>query len=73
MPYGMRKLSNKNCYKVFNKVTKKVFSKCSSLEKAKKQMRLLKAIHYNKKFVPYGRSKRVIKSTGKIRTRTKKH
>ena len=72
MPYGMRKLSNKNCYKVFNKVTKKVFSKCSSLEKAKKQMRLLKALHYNKKFVPYGRTKRVIKSSGGKTKRTKK-
>lgn len=61
MPYGIRKVPNKNCYKVFNKITKKVFSKCSSLEKAKKQMKLLKAIKYNKNFVPYGRTKQTLK------------
>ena len=52
MPYKMRKLPNKNCYTVYNRVTHKVFSKCSSLKKAKKQLALLRAIQYNKKFVP---------------------
>jgi len=58
MPYGIRKLSNKNCFKVFNKKTKKVFSKCSSLENAGKQLKLLRAIKYNKNFIPYGRGSR---------------
>jgi hypothetical protein len=65
MPYGMRKIPNKNCYKVFNKITKKVFSKCSSLEKAEKQLRLLKAIKYNKNFIPYGKTRRSIKSNNR--------
>jgi hypothetical protein len=56
MPYGIRKLTRKpNCFKVFNKKTKKIFSKCSTNENAKKQLKLLRAIRYNKKFVPYGR------------------
>jgi hypothetical protein len=54
MPYKIQKLKN-NCYKVFNKKTKKVFSKCATLENAKKQSKLLRAIHYNRIFVPYGR------------------
>ena len=65
MPYGIRKLSKRNCYKVFNKKTKKVFSKCSSLKNANKQLRLLRAIQYNKDFVPLKNrtQKRVIKET----------
>jgi len=55
MPYGIQKVK-KNCYKVFNKKTKKVFSKCATLENAKKQSKLLRAIHYNKNFVPNGRA-----------------
>ncbi len=51
MPYGIRKVRNKNCYSIFNKKTKRKFSKCSTLENAKKQLRLLRAIQYNKKFV----------------------
>ena len=51
MPYGIRKLSKRNCYKVFNKKTKKIFSKCSSLKNANKQLRLLRAIQYNKDFI----------------------
>lgn len=60
MPYGIRKLSKRNCYKVFNKKTKKVFSKCSSLKNANKQLRLLRAIQYNKDFTPLkNRSKKI--------------
>lgn len=55
MPYVIRKLPNKSCYKVFNKKTKRVSSKCTSKKRAKKQVRLLKAIEYNKDFVPMGR------------------
>jgi len=55
MPYSIRKLPNKSCYKVYNKKTKRVSSKCTSKSRAKKQVRLLSAIEYNKKFVPVGR------------------
>ena len=51
MPYKIRKVSNTKCYKLYNKNTKKVFSKCSSLKKVKKQLRLLNAIKYNKSFI----------------------
>ena len=50
MPYFIRKVTRKNCYRVRNKNTKRVFSKCTTKENAKKQMRLLRAIQYNKTF-----------------------
>jgi hypothetical protein len=52
MPYTIRKVPNKRCYKVLNKRTKKVFAKCTSLTRAKKQVTLLRAIENNKNFVP---------------------
>lgn len=52
MPYGTRKVRGKNCYKVYNLKSKKVFSKCTSRENANRQITLLKAIHYNPNFVP---------------------
>ena len=51
MPYKRKKVSNKKCYKLYNKNTKKVFSKCSTLKNVKKQLRLLNAIKYNKSFI----------------------
>jgi hypothetical protein len=51
MPYQLRKVKNKSCYRVYNKKTKKVFAKCSSKKNATKQLRLLRALQYNKKFV----------------------
>jgi hypothetical protein len=51
MPYKIKKVSNKKCYKLYNKNTKKVFSKCSTLKNVKKQLRLLNAIKYNKSFI----------------------
>jgi len=50
MPYKIRKVNNKSCYKVYNKKTKKVYAKCSTLENAKKQVRLLQAIKNNASF-----------------------
>lgn len=50
MPYFTRKVTRKNCYRVKNKNTKRVFSKCSTKENTKKQIRLLRAIQYNKTF-----------------------
>ena len=46
MPYTMRKLPKKNCYRVSNRKTKKVFAKCATKKNAKKQMRLLRAIEF---------------------------
>ena len=58
MPYTMRKVPNKNCYRVSKKSgkkskkgTRKVFSKCASRSNALKQMRLLRALEYNRDFV----------------------
>jgi hypothetical protein len=50
MPYSLRKVPNKKCYRIRNRYTKRVFAKCTSLEKAKKQLRLLRAIEFNKSF-----------------------
>lgn len=46
MPYTIRKVKNKNCYTVKNSVTKVLHAKCTSLEKAKKQVLLLKYIKH---------------------------
>lgn len=58
MPYTLRKLKNKNCYKVYNRNSRKLFSNCTTKEKAMSQIRLLKAIQYNKDFVPNSASAR---------------
>lgn len=63
MPYALRKVNKKNCYRVTSKNTKskgkrRVFSKCTTKSKAEKQLRLLNAIHYNKSFVPTGRTRK---------------
>ena len=56
MPYVIRKVSRKNCYRVSKKTkknrNKKVFSKCATRKNAIKQMRLLRALQFNKNFVP---------------------
>lgn len=60
MPYLIRKVNNKSCYRVSKKSKtskkKRVFSKCTSMENAKKQIRLLSAIENNRNFVPRGRT-----------------
>lgn len=52
MPYTLRKVRQKSCYRIINPKTKRVFAKCSTKRNAVKQLRLLRAIQYNKKFVP---------------------
>jgi hypothetical protein len=52
MPYTIRKFRNKNCYIVKNTNTKHKFSKCTTLTNARKQLRLLRALQFNKNFVP---------------------
>ena len=41
MPYKLRKIRNKDLYKVYNTETKKIHSKATSLDKAKAQIRIL--------------------------------
>ncbi len=65
MPYTIRKVRNKNCYKTINTYTKRVFSKCTTREKAEKQLRFLRAYQYNKNFIP-------IQQTRKNKTRKNK-
>ena len=65
MPYSTRKVKGKNCYKVYNKQTKRVFSKCSTLKNAQKQIKLLRAIEFNKDFVPRGQKQRTYKKKSK--------
>ena len=55
MPYTIRKLPRRNCYTVYNSKTKKVFSKCTSRIKGKRQLRLLRALQFNKNFIPYSK------------------
>jgi len=50
MPYKTRKVRGKNCYRVYNRKSKRVFAKCTSRENADKQMRLLRAVENNKSF-----------------------
>ncbi len=50
MPYTIRKVRNKNCYRVTTSKTKRVLAKCTTKEKAKKQIRLLRAMEVNKDF-----------------------
>ncbi len=59
MPYKIRKVRNKPCYRVYDQKTKKTFSKCSTKSKAKSQINLLRAIKYNKTF------RKKIKSTAR--------
>jgi hypothetical protein len=50
MPYTMRKMPGKACYRVYNKKTGKVTAKCATKKNAKSQLRLLRAIEYSPKF-----------------------
>ena len=65
MPYLLRKVSGKKCYRVLNKRSRKVFTKCSSKAKATRQLRLLRAIENNKNFVPYSSMRRTRRAKGK--------
>lgn len=53
VPYTIRKANKRNCFKVMNKKTKKVFSHCTSRENAIKQDKLLRALLYNPRFKTY--------------------
>ena len=73
MPYKIRYSRKNKCYSVINKKTKRVFSKCTSKENATKQSRLLRAIMFNKEFVPYGtRSRALTRARRSSRTTRRK-
>lgn len=57
MPYSVRKVPKKRCYRVYNKKTKKIFAKCATRKNAEKQMRLLRALENNKNFVPNSKNR----------------
>ena len=57
MPYSIRKVPKKPCYRVYNKKTKKTFAKCATRKNAEKQMRLLRALENNKNFVPNSKNR----------------
>lgn len=50
MPYKIRKIRNKPCYRVYNPVTKRTFAKCSTRKNALSQMRLLRGLQNNVTF-----------------------
>lgn len=56
MPYTIRKVRGKPCYKVMNRKSGRVTAKCTDLISAKKQLRLLRAIEFNKNFRPNNKS-----------------
>jgi len=45
MPYTYRKVYRKKCYKVSNRLTKRVFAKCTTKKKALRQLRLLNYVN----------------------------
>lgn len=52
MPYAIRKVPRKSCFRVTNRKTKRVFARCTTKTRAQKQVRLLRAIENNRNFVP---------------------
>lgn len=50
MPYATRKVRNRRCFKVYNRKTKRVFAKCTSKTKAKRQINLLRAVENSRTF-----------------------
>ena len=81
MPYRTRKVRGKDCYKVYikgsretlhKKRNKGVFSSCTSKENAMKQMRLLRALKFNKKFIPNSSRRRRTVKKRPILNKTKK-
>lgn len=56
MPYTIRKVRGKNCYSVKKAKgrPRRVKARCTTLKKAKAQVRLMNAIDHNPSFVPRG-------------------
>ena len=78
MPYQLNKLRNKTCYRVTNPTKHKIFAKCTTLKNATKQIRLLRALQYNKSFVPRAalqrklRTQQMNRRTRNIRAKNRK-
>ncbi len=53
VPYTIRKAHKKDCFRVMNKKTRRVFAKCTTHNNAIKQDKLLRALMYNKTFRRY--------------------
>ncbi len=68
MPYQIRKLPNRNCFRVRNPENGRVYSECTSLEKAKAQVKLLRAIDHG--FKPRSRSRSSVKKISSTRSRS---
>ncbi len=52
MPYQIRKLPNRNCFRVKNTETGRIYSECTSRKKAEAQVKLLRAIDHGFKPKP---------------------
>uniref|UniRef100_A0A6C0HU06 Uncharacterized protein n=1 Tax=viral metagenome TaxID=1070528 RepID=A0A6C0HU06_9ZZZZ len=52
MPYTIRKMPKRSCFRLYNTKTRRIFSKCTTKKRAQSQLRLLQALKYNKNFVP---------------------
>ena len=48
--YAMRKVRGQDCYKVYSRRTQRVFAKCTTQEKAARQLKLLRANRYGPTF-----------------------
>lgn len=72
MPYTIRKVPNKECYRVRNAKTKRVFARCSTRKNAEAQVRLLRAIENNKNFVLRDNKRRVPKALRNKKQKTRK-
>ncbi len=62
MPYKIRKVRYRDCYSVKSKT--RTFAKCSDKEEAKRQLKFLRALKWNKQFRPT-RNKTVKEKTKK--------
>jgi hypothetical protein len=66
MPYIIRKVRNQDCYQLKNKISGKIHSKCTTKDKANKQLRLLNAIEYGH-WKPNKKKSRSISKSRKIK------
>jgi len=72
MPYTIRKVRNRRCYRVENAKTKRVFAKCTSKAKAESQVRLLRAIENNKNFLLRPEKRKVTKRARNVTMKKRK-
>lgn len=73
MPFSIRKIPNKKCYKVENTRTKRVFARCTTKKRAESQLRLLRALEYNKNFVFRPEKRKILKKPRKTQKRKRKN